>query len=516
MMSCSKVVREACEKDPKLRDFNGLDVDGIAGIFQTVVNFVHDDILPMGPGGHVECLSKEAQIYMQQMLRLYRFAIQYEMEDLADRTIDEIQAHERRCNGYPVMTWIQNVYNFSEPGSKVRLYCAASLYHSGIRIMRGLTHGCRASEFMSLRNSFPEAVDDIQRMEKVFQRESTWSNGKMVDHRDQEAFGACIFHLHPKGKICHATSPVVREARTFGMGWGNWDEPRTSVKLPIAYPIDYGSGTESDDDPVDEQWEAICGLGSTEDSALETNLRRISPGLGNIVESAVETNTKHTSPDFEDSGLSVEEEEEEETNTAPIAPRSTVLSPLPTGVVGDDESEKKKEKYKSTPPVNMEGFPIPNPWGFHLPPRDEAESDRLYGWLSLSPRTQAEADDCHNFLKQVCMKGLDRHFPKGPTQKVEKKSTPTEPKPLPKPVLKTTPKVFQPVAQPESAKTNIFTCKTCDRKFQRKEDFLKHVAQKDKLCVYRKRSRPYSRDESRLTPLQRLRKRPKLDYKHGD
>jgi hypothetical protein len=86
----------------------------------------------MGPGGHVECLSKEAQVYMQQMLKIYRFAIQYEMEDLAERTIDEIQAHELRCNGYPVMPWIQSVYEFSEPGSTLRLYCAASLYHSGI------------------------------------------------------------------------------------------------------------------------------------------------------------------------------------------------------------------------------------------------------------------------------------------------------------------------------------------------------------------------------------------------
>jgi hypothetical protein len=96
----SKVVRETCKKDPEMRDFNEPDINGISEVFPLVKQFVHEDVVPIGPGEVVGCLSREATTYIHQMFRLYRFAVQYGMEDLADRTIDEIQSDEFRCRGY--------------------------------------------------------------------------------------------------------------------------------------------------------------------------------------------------------------------------------------------------------------------------------------------------------------------------------------------------------------------------------------------------------------------------------
>jgi hypothetical protein len=479
MMDRSRIVREACEKDPELRDFNELDVDGIAASFQFVIDYVHDDVVPIGPGGLVGWRSKESDTWCLQMLRLYRFAIQYEMEDLADRTLDELQAHEYRCHGWLRMGWIQDVYQLSKPGSKLRLYCAAELYHAGMRVNNGVVEGPRVASFKTVRDRYPEAVDDLRRIAKVYKRQG---KGGKVDPRNQKAFGICTFHTHPADKVCAAKNPEVLRDRSLGNDWHAWDEPWTKLKIP-ARPTDTGSGTESDASSVDGEREESSGLSNTEESAVETATKHTNSGVGESTEPAVETSTKHTSPDFEDSGLSVEDEEMEVFQNA----TSSTVPTLPSGDVGDDKNEKRQDE-QHTSPVKCEGFPIPNPWGVCLPPRNEAEADRLNEFLRQTPQTRAESDEVNKFLEQVSNKGLDRYILRGPDQKVKNISAPTQPiGPTPKPVLKR-PKVFQPATEPESAENeNVFTCKTCDREFQRKQEFLKHVAQKDKLCVPRKR-----------------------------
>ncbi|KAE9372948.1 hypothetical protein N431DRAFT_340353 [Stipitochalara longipes BDJ] len=501
MMSCSRVVRDACQKDPELRDFNEPDVDDIAGVFLLVRQFVHDDVVPIGPGEVVGCLSREATTYIHQMFRLYRFAIQYKMEELADRTIDEIQAHEFRCRGYLRMQWILDVYKSTPPESKLRLYCAASLYHSGIRSFEREFECHRASNFKMVRDEFPEVVDDIKRMAQVFRDRSTFSDGlKIVDHRNQKAFGMCVFHLHPHGKVCHAGSRIARQARSWGRGWGNWEMVRTDVEFPTVYPTDNGSDTESDDDPVDEKWEAIRSLDNIEETAAKT--------------------TKHTSPEFTDSAFSGGEEaveETEETDATPSPSSSTIFASLLGGNASDGRGNKKefeKKQLQQTPSVMLKEPPAPTS------PKNQAEDQLLNELLDSVSKTQAEDDESSKFFKEFSLKGLDRYFYKLTPQQFEtqlskEKHALTPPKSLPKPALRPSPQIFQP---PVSDKAEVFSCKTCERTFARKQDFLKHISQKNKLCTlpHRKRSRSASLDDSTLTPLERIRRRPRLDYRYGD
>ncbi|PMD32257.1 hypothetical protein L207DRAFT_640086 [Hyaloscypha variabilis F] len=542
MMYHSKVVREACKKDPELRDFNEPDIDGISEVFPVVKQFVHEDVVPIGPGEVVGCLSREATIYIHQMFRLYRFAVQYEMEDLADRTIDEIQSHEFRCRGYLRMQWILDVYKSTQPGSVLRLYCAASLYHSGIRTFDREFECHRASNFKMVRDEFPEVVDDIKRMAKVFHDRSTFTEGfKIVDHRNQKAFGMCVFHLHSESKVCHVRSRIARQARTWGRGWGNWEMVRSDVPLPTVYPVDNGSDTESDNDPVDEEWEEICGLDDAEAAAAKT--------------------TKHTSPEFTDSAISGGEEElDEEMDTTPspsssissadlfrVAPSNgtdntkelrTAPSSLLGGNVGSGERDKKK-KYLLPKSPQHSGGPISNgnpekkkqllPRSQVMPadpqapdsPKNQAEDQLLNELLDSVSKTQAEDDESCDSFKELSFKGLDRYFHKLTPQQYEaqrsgKQHTPTPPEPLPKPALRPHPQVFQ---RPASVKPEVFGCKTCERTFAHKEDFLRHISRKKKkLCtpVERKRQRSESLDEASLTPLEHIHRRPRLDYRPGD
>jgi hypothetical protein len=379
MMDRSKIIREACEKDPELRDFNELDVDGIAGIFQFGIDYVHDDVVPIGPGGLVGWRSKESDTWCLQMLRLYRFAIQYEMEDLADRTLDELQAHEYRCHGWLRMDWIRDVYQLSKPGSKLRLYCAAELYHAGMRVYNGVVEGPRVVNFNALvRDRYPGAVDDIRRIAKVYRRQG---KGGKVDPRDQKAFGICTFHTHPTDKVCAAKNAEVVRDRSLGNDWYTWDEPWTKLKRP-AQPVDTGSGTESDASSVDGVEEKGSGMSNTEESAVNTTINHTSFGYGESKEPTGETAAKHTSPDFEDSGLSVEDEEMETLSSA----TSSTVPIIRSGDMEDDKTEKKQEE-QHTSPIKCEGIPIPNPWGVCLPPRNEAEADRLNDFLRQTPKT---------------------------------------------------------------------------------------------------------------------------------
>jgi hypothetical protein len=70
-MYYSKVFLDACKQDPELRDFDEPDIDDISSVFPLVRQFVHDGIVPIGPGAAVGCLSREATLYIHQMLRLY-------------------------------------------------------------------------------------------------------------------------------------------------------------------------------------------------------------------------------------------------------------------------------------------------------------------------------------------------------------------------------------------------------------------------------------------------------------
>lgn len=441
---------------------------GVAGIFQSVVQYVHDDVVPIGPGGVVGWYSKESQTYVQQMLRLYRFAIKYEMEDLADRTIDEIQAHEHRCNGSLRVGWIQEVYQTSEPGSKMRLHFAASLYHPGITMKMGAPRCVRTPQFKTIiRGPFPEAVDDIYRIGKVFERQSESIEGQ-VDHRDQNAFGTCVFHLHPEGEICHALNPQVLEARSFRNDWGDWDESLTNLRAPIVYPVDYGSDTEDDDDIANE---------------------KLDPGTdANDGQATFDTTGKHTSPDFEDSGLSVEDEEMDRGASAhPSTKPSSSVN------VRTDESRKRK-RSQTTSPMKYEQSTPANPWDVSLPPKNQAEIHRL-----------------NQFLAQCAERGLDGYIfglteeekkaliaqskPKPARADTHKKTkmhtTSNLPTPTPKPALK----VVQPPVKsvkPVPDDTDIFTCKACDEQFLRKKDFLDHLARKKSDRNHRMGGRSFS------------------------
>lgn len=169
MLQRSPIVRTALLGNPRLRDFIYMDFDVISTVFQHIIDYVHGDIVPIGPGGVVGCFSREAVQWIERMFRLYRAALKFGLEDLADRVIDEIQSHELRCNGSLPVLRIRDVYLRSIPGSKLRLYCAASLYQSGITMKDGAIGTSRAKEFKAvMKRWYTSVTTDIKTIKKLF------------------------------------------------------------------------------------------------------------------------------------------------------------------------------------------------------------------------------------------------------------------------------------------------------------------------------------------------------------
>jgi predicted phosphohydrolase len=138
------------------------------------------------------------------------------MEELANRTIDEIQACKFKCRGYLQIEWILDVYRSTKSRSMLRLCYATSLYHSRIKTFDREFQVHRLSNFKLVKNEFPEVVNNINYVAVVFRSKPT--NGfKIVDYRDQKA-RICVFHLHQHSKVCHARSRIARIARTWGKG----------------------------------------------------------------------------------------------------------------------------------------------------------------------------------------------------------------------------------------------------------------------------------------------------------
>jgi hypothetical protein len=274
----SKVIREACEKDPTRSAFDVVDVLGFHNIFQSVVQYVHEDVVPIGPGGVVGWFSNEAQRYIEQMLRLYRFAIKYEMEDLADRTMDELQDHEKRCGGRLCISQIQEAYEGSGPGSKMRLYCAVGLYQWMISTKMNSAQRPRCRGFLILRHVFPEIEVDIYRAADMYEQKAM---KEKVDYRDRSSFGSCVFHTHKKGDSCSATDPGYAELRV--------GEPSTTVRIPIIITTGYEDS-------------------ELEDDGSDVEVSMTSSGLEDGGKATAETTSKCNSPGFEDSGVSVEDE----------------------------------------------------------------------------------------------------------------------------------------------------------------------------------------------------------------
>jgi hypothetical protein len=163
--------------------------------------------VPIGPGGVVGWFCNEAQRYVEQMLGLYHFAIRYEMVDLADRTMDELQAHEYRCKGRLAISQIQEVYESSQPSSKMRSYCAVGLYQRMISTTMGAPEQPRCCGFLILRDVFPEIENDIYRAADTYELKSLQ---RKVDYRDQHSFGSCEFHAHKKVILVPRRTPSLR------------------------------------------------------------------------------------------------------------------------------------------------------------------------------------------------------------------------------------------------------------------------------------------------------------------
>jgi hypothetical protein len=98
---------------------------------------------------------------------------------------------------------------------------------------------------------------------------------------------------------------------------------RSDVPLPTVYPVGNGSDTESNNGPVHEEWEEICGLDDAEAADGKT--------------------TKHTSPEFPDFATSGSEEElDEEMDSTPSPSSSTSSADLFSVAVSNGKCNTKE------------------------------------------------------------------------------------------------------------------------------------------------------------------------------
>jgi len=450
----SKVIREACEKDPKQSEFEVNDVFGFAKVFQSVVEYVHDDIVPIGPGGVVGWFSKEARLYVDHMMRLYRFALKYQMEDLADRAMDELQAHEHRCGGYLTIAQIYEAYLTSPEDSKLRQYCATSFYQWATTRTIGPEHWPLCRGFMVLREDFPEVENDFHRAAMMHERKGLKQE---VDYRDRSTFGTCEFHTHKKRALCSAADPEFAELRSWGDGPMN-------VKVPL-----------KDRYVLDNEDEM-------EDSGTDVEAPEASPELENTGKTPAETTAKYTRPRFEDSGLSVAGEAEDVMQR--VRGSTTASKPHPSAHIGDEEGQKRKKS-----PL------VPSGPSF----KHEDSTKATLSTISAMPQIQAGI----GVSRWVKLKGededdrkplADRHI--SPDQKHKTGSQ------LKSKKSKKSKKVIQSALKHVSYE--IVKCRACDQVFPRKQELLEHLVRKKGDRNHRMSGRSFNLEPSgNLVPIAR-------------
>jgi hypothetical protein len=181
-------------------------------IYGAIINYLKDDVIPSGPGP-VNGESPEAKQYTELTLLLCYFAECYEIDDLANRSIDALRAHEYQCNRTLRGRHFGEVYTNTRLGSKLRHYCALS---TACFISNGEGTDDERGAVDVLLRGIPGFEDDVRAALAIFS-EKTKAPKPDCDSPENH-FGSCEFHTHHLGDICHVALASIDEGRRIYIG----------------------------------------------------------------------------------------------------------------------------------------------------------------------------------------------------------------------------------------------------------------------------------------------------------
>jgi hypothetical protein len=199
-------VNKLCEQAPtttslKLpRDFRNA--------YQAIIDYLEDDVVPNGPA----CVGSrpEAKQHAELILMLCYFAEFYEMDDLANRSIDALRFHEHQCSRSLVGRHFGEVYTNTRRGSKLRHYCALS---TACFLFNGDGTAEEQGTVNILFRGIPGFEDDVRAAQATV-REKTRVPRPDCDSPENH-FGRCEFHNHRVGDTSEISSA---DGRTIYIG----------------------------------------------------------------------------------------------------------------------------------------------------------------------------------------------------------------------------------------------------------------------------------------------------------
>lgn len=201
----SPFVNRLCEQDPnkyslKLpRDFRDA--------YQSIANYIEKDIVLVGPG-KLEPDSREAVEHTDSMPSPCCFAEFYEMDDLANRSMDILRAHEYQCCGTLLGRHFRDTYENTRKGSKLRHYCAVATACFLSNAQDTVEHQAGSAAITNLFRLIPQFEHDVRKAQSNF-RENIRAE-KVDCNSDDNQFGPCEFHTHRRGGTCHLTGEITK------------------------------------------------------------------------------------------------------------------------------------------------------------------------------------------------------------------------------------------------------------------------------------------------------------------
>jgi len=165
------------------------------------------DTVPEGPGC-VNPDSVDARQFTETILLLCCFAETYEMDDLANRSMDALRLHEHQCSGSLVGRHIEEVYEHSGTSSKLRHYCALRI---ACFVWNAGNTGKLSASLTDLLYRIPDLEGDVHAAQADL-REKVRVQEPDCDSPENQ-FGTCEFHTHRKGDICHVSLAMIVQGR---------------------------------------------------------------------------------------------------------------------------------------------------------------------------------------------------------------------------------------------------------------------------------------------------------------
>ena len=205
----SRIVRKLLEQRPSATSLQ-LSRD-YYNAFQSIFDYVEQGTVPFAPGC-VDPDDVEARRYMDVMLLLCCFAETYEMDDLANRSMDALRSHEYQCQGSLIGRHIEEIYQHTAAGSRLRHYCAL---RTACFIWNAGDSEKVSASLNDLLHRIPDFGGDVRIAQSTIRRAQVQTPD--CDSPDNH-FGVCEFHTHRNGDICHVMLAMFAAGLTLYIG----------------------------------------------------------------------------------------------------------------------------------------------------------------------------------------------------------------------------------------------------------------------------------------------------------